>query len=330
MNQISSLLKFTECFGLNIKLVNNKAIYESYFVEKGVDVEAFKRLMIKNDMDEYTFILLAYFDEIYFAPKVEESIIKYKVKSELTEQKRKHEIELTQSLLFLLSNNNGDCTSVTFQKSRNNLTISNQLISKSIIDCLIHEFKCNGYNKVNLTYDEAKLMMATNSEWAKGLFCENNFGSDEEPNIVEVEFTEAIDDFANSTTKEVEVELDFLTTKFEILTQNGKKKGAKIKKSRIASLCEDLSFLKRIDRYLLKDEIEYLENVKLTNNDCRFLHDCLVFFNIIEDKSNTLTKSLPENYIRGLLKQKKQDEYEDDINISKNLRINYLRTNKTV
>ena len=80
----------------------------------------------------------------------------------------------------------------------------------------------------------------------------------------------------------------------------------------------------------MKDEIEYLENVKLTNNDCRFLHDCLVFFNIIEDKSNTLTKSLPENYIRGLLKQKKQDEYEDDINISKNLRINYLRTNKTV
>jgi len=78
----------------------------------------------------------------------------------------------------------------------------------------------------------------------------------------------------------------------------------------------------------LNDEIEYLENVKLINNDCRFIHDCLVFFKIIEDKSKTLTKSLPENYIRALLKQKKQDEFDDDINRAKNKRINDLRNSK--
>ncbi len=328
MNKISAMLKFTECFGMHIKLVNYEAKNESFFVEKGIDVSAFKRLMIKNDMDEYTFILLAYFIERYFKFNIKDSMIKYNEKLDEEETKRKHEIELTQLLLFLLSKNYGEYTSITFQKSRNSLTISNQLISKSIIDGLIHEFKCNGYNKVNLSYDEAKVMMATDDEWAKGLFCEVNYGSDDDPNIVEVEFAEAIEYFASNTTKEVEVDLDYLTCKYEILNRNKKKKGAKIKKYHTAILCEDLSLLKRIERYLNQSEIEFIDDIKITNDDCRFIHDCLVFFNIIEDKSTTLTKSLPENYIRGLLKQKKQDEFDIDLNHFRRLRINDLRNSK--
>jgi len=328
MNKINSLLKFTECFGLDPKFINAEKSAESYYIEKGIDVEAFKTLMIKNDLGEYTIILLCYITEVYFSAKVKEYVQKHTVKTKEAEKKRNHEIELTQSLQFLLSKNDGECTSLTFHKSRKSHTMSNQLILKSIVDNLILEFKSNDYDKVELTYDEAKVMMATNDEWAKGLFCEVNLGSVNEPNIVEVEFTEAIEDFASSTTKEVEIDVDFLSKKLEILTKNSTKKGAKITNYRIASLCNDLSFLKRIDRYLLNDEIEYLENVKLINNDCRFIHDCLVFFKIIEDKSKTLTKSLPENYIRALLKQKKQDEFDDDINRAKNKRINDLRNSK--
>lgn len=226
MNNTTSLLKFTECFGLDPKFINAEKSAESYSTSKNIDVEAFKTLMIKNDMTEYTIILLCYFTEVYLSIKVNDVIRKHTVKAEEAERKRNHEIELTQSLQFLLSKNDGEFTSITFQKSRRSCTTSNQLILKSIVDNLILEFKSNGYDKVKLTYDEAKVMMATNDEWAKGLFREANLGSVDEPNIIEVEFTEAINDFANSTTKEVDVDLNFLTNKYEILTQNGNKKGA--------------------------------------------------------------------------------------------------------
>lgn len=64
-----------------------------------------------------------------------------------------------------------------------------------------------------------------------------------------------------------------------------------------------LSFLKRIDSFVTNNnDIDDIKDIKLTNRDYRFVHDCLVYCKLIEDKSNNQnTTTTPEKYTRNLL-----------------------------
>lgn len=312
MNIATPLIKFTECFGIDPNAISTDKATESYYIDKGINVDAFKRLMIKNDLDEYTFILLSYFTDVYFSVKdevFENALLTIDEENEINKQ---YEVDLTKALLFLLEDKSTFNMSVSFNKSRSSITIQNELIVKNLANELYREFKRKDFNKVALTYQEAKSEMLSKEEFKNSVYVERNYGSPDEPDIHEVEFEEAIDDYAENSMKEVEITVEFLNNKLKNLTKKGKKKGAKIKNSRLAGLCEDLSFLKRIDKYLSQTETEYICDFPLTNDDCRFIYACLVLFNIIEDNSKFRSKTLPENYIRTILKQKKMDSWIEE------------------
>ena len=84
----------------------------------------------------------------------------------------------------------------------------------------------------------------------------------------------------------------------------GKNKlGAKSKNTFIADYGWHLAWLKRIDKFLNQNEILDFVKFPFKNEDYRFIHDCLSFFGMIEDKSKNSNNSTPEKYIRTLLKQ---------------------------
>ncbi len=325
MDDINTKTKFYECISIDMTPIKGKYIKESYYADRGVDVDAFKKILIKNDMEQYSILLLYYINEIYLSNDFDKTIEANILASQEYEREMQYEKDLTRTLQFLLSDEFGVNSSITFQKSKNSLTIPNQDIVNSFINSLIQEFKKNNYHKINLTYDEAKAMMLANEKWAKAVFKEECFFDElkNEIKVVKVEFEESIMDFAYSIVKEMEIDQEFLKNKLQDLSLNlTKKKGAKIKKNRVATLCEDLSYLKRIDSYLNRTDFEYIDDLKLTNKDYRFIHDCVVFFGVIPDKTGTLTKSLPENYIRSLITQKTCEWYEVDL---KKERINRIR-----
>lgn len=312
MIEVTPLIKFTECFGISRDFILKENITESDFAAKGIDIDAFNRFLIKYDMDQYSFYLLYYFTESISQNNnydLQELLIDHEMDNE---QKKQYEIDLTKALLFLFSDKSTANTSITISKSINNITIKNEKIIKDVANQLYIEFKKHDFHKVPLTYQEAKSEMLSKEEFKNSVYVERNYGSPDEPDIHEVEFEEAIDDYAENSMKEVEITVEFLNNKLKNLTKKGKKKGARIKNSRLAGLCEDLSFLKRIDKYLSQTETEYICDFPLTNDDCRFIYACLVLFNIIEDNSKFRSKTLPENYIRTILKQKKMDSWIEE------------------
>jgi hypothetical protein len=94
------------------------------------------------------------------------------------------------------------------------------------------------------------------------------------------------------------------------------KKGAPPKNQFIGTLAEVILCIIKFDQYLedvnaynqldLKERMQAIEprkTVKLSNSDCNIIHDILVAWELIDDKSNnTLNTVTPVDYIKGLIK----------------------------
>jgi hypothetical protein len=311
MNIATPLIKFTECFGIDLNSISADKATESYYIDKGIDIEAFKKIMYNFDMEEYTIILLYYFTEMY---KSNQEL--YNDDFGLNpdpEVERQLELDLTEALLFLYSDKSIDKTSFTINKSRSSITIQNNTIVKHLANQIFLQYKSKGYNRINYTYDEAKELMLADPKWSSRVYEDVNVGTEDNPVFEKKESEDEILMFAHSFYKEVMLNEDVLKHRLKYLKSKYKKKrGAKVKNSSIAYLIENLSFLKRIDKYLNQTETEYICDIPLTNDDCRFIYACLVLFNTIEDNSKFRTKTLPENYIRTILKQKKMDSWIEE------------------
>jgi hypothetical protein len=320
MIELTPLIKFTECFGIDPIDIGSDKATDSYYINKGVNVEAFKKIMYSFDMEEYTIILLYYFTEMY------------KNNQELydddfglnpdPEVERQLELDLTEALLFLYSDKSIDNTSFTINKSRSSITIQNNTIVKYLANQIYLQYRSKGYNRINYTYDEAKELMLADPKWSSKVYEDVIVGTEENPVFEKKESEDEILMFAHSFYKEVLLNKDVLKHRLKYLKSKYKKKrGAKIKNSHIAYLIENLSFLKRIDKYLSQTETEYICDIPLTNDDCRFIYGCLVFFNIAENNTTTITKTLHENYIRTILKQIKRDGWGQEYNYTEKLKL---------
>ena len=313
MYQPNSLLKFCECFTIDPNFYNADKSSESYYIQKGIDIEAFKKMMYQYDMESFTFIIICYFTEVYGKEKISDSVLEYIESENEINIEKQYEIDLTKALLFQYSSLTDSNLSVTFNKSRNSITIQNQSIVKHLANELYKEFKRKEYQKVNLTYKEAKEEMLLDDEHKIHVYTEQNFGTNEEPDIQTIEFEQAIDLYAETHTKEQKITAEFLENKLKKLSKDCKrKKGAKIKNSGLANMCENLSFLIRLKKFYSQNDTEYICDIPLSNKDCRFIYACLAFFNIIEDNSENRSKTNPENYIRSILKQKQFNTWLDE------------------
>ena len=319
-----TIRKFCECFSAEYNHINTETIHESYYIENNIDISGIRKMLIKNDLEEYTFLLLSYIFTYHFNPLAVENTNQHEKHIENLSNKKNHEKELTKLLIFLLSHNFGNLASISFKRARNSITISNSDIIDSIIKNTIDEFKRNKYHILKLTYQEAKTEMLTDEVWKNQVYIYKNIGTDEQPELVECDYTMSIERYANTHFKTIDIDLESLIQKYELL-KKPTKKGAKTKKSGIAFLANKLLFLKRIDNFLIDENIENISEIPLTNQECRFIHDCLVCFNFIEDKNLNYSKTLPQNFIKSILREFKPDWFELSILKETNLRIYSLR-----
>lgn len=323
----NTITKFCACFGYyKPDFVRKKKPDEKVYDLHGMNIAAFKKMLIKNDMDEYINELSFYWYVLkYNAKKAQKSESKEKVMT--STDLKEYEKDLTETLIHLLSNECGENTSITFQKSRNSLTKSNYNMLKAVTDGLINEYEKYNFNETELTFEEAEdeIKKQYDKYW---LFKYVDEMLKNNPDLLDFDYEEynSISDFEmgyeicfNDQMVEIyalehytkrDITLDFLKSNFDVITKSYKKKvGAKPKNYISVNVATSLSYLKRVDRFIQnKDNIRDINLIKLTNRDYRFIHDCLVFFELIEDYSlKELTTTTPEKYIRTTLNQMKQN-----------------------
>lgn len=312
-------IKFLTCFNLFEEHLN--LVSESYYREKGIDVDAFKKMLIEYQMEEYTDLFLSTiwsqkgFEE--YAISIEEQMVR----------DNEHLKSLTETLHFILSKDNGKDISLTFYKSRNKIKVSNTDVIDTIIKSLIYDFEKNQFNLTSLTNEEAEEEM--DKGWIDQWINEQSDSSsinydfaDHNDTIANVKMIKA---YADSHYKSRDVTLEFLSANYKKFTKQ-KSAGAKAKNTFVALTCRHLSYLKRIDEFLKQDEIKDIEEFSFRNNDYKFIHDCMVSFRIIEDKTNNaINTTTPEIYIRTILHQTSLHSHNSLVNKPRE-NINYLRT----
>lgn len=323
-----TIAKFCACFGFSMPdFQRRKKQDENIYIEMGLNVPAFIKMLIKNDMEEYTELLLLYWHmQTIYSTKLSKPNIQTLDSTIMTSSE--YCVDLTKTLIFLLDEKEGKNTSITFQKSRNSITTREKYTFEIIKKALINEYKIRNFNLTNITFEEAKdeLLFKFDVEWIVDNINEilslnpqikSEFEIEDE--ITESNYHEIFDylyddymveKYADEHYTAQDITLEFLNNKLEALIPQTKKKvGAKPKNSHIAVIAKRLSYLKRIDRFIENKNAIDIDIIKLTNKDYRFIHDFLAFLNLIEDysiKENTTTT--PEKYIYTLLKQTTPDE----------------------
>jgi hypothetical protein len=276
---------------------------EQFFRENGIDVEAFKILMIKNDMQEYANHLLNYcYNETKRYIHKKERIEKKKVLSE-------YEEGLIGSLRFLLSNTDGKNLSITINKSRNSHKITDVNVINAVTKGLITEYETTKLNNY-ITIEEAEneIKMKKDIEWIRdwikqyiSIIDKSELESIDISDIDVFVCQKMIEDYSEFHQCLREIDLDFLTkSPSEFGVELDSDAGAKPKVEMVAKLAEQMSYLVRIDRFLNNQKgLTDIDEIKLTSQDCRFIYDCLAFFGQIDK----LNKSPKPNYIRTLIDQ---------------------------
>lgn len=319
VTQEDTSIKFRACFGL---YKNNIPQFDtSTYVEAGMNITDFRKTLIKNDMEEYENELIAFwYSEIQNKQKVESFLNRIDNKADV----KQLEIDLSEALIFLLSNESADCTSITFQKARNSKTISNKSILELTIQSFLSEYEKHDFNLTEMEYDEAEeeLKGWCDSDWIENYILEDRKENPRkyhircEQDIYHFDSFETFHDcldeimiekYARDHYSYKEITLDLLLDNLSQLKKHTKQKvGAKPKNTRLLFVAANLSYLKRIDRFILNtDGVKNINQLKLLNKDYRFIHDCLVFFGLCEDYSkNEINTTTPEKYIYTTLNQK--------------------------
>lgn len=238
------------------------------------DQEAFNKFLIKNDMEEYSSLLIPYlnwtFNRSKFNWDIDDETFEDMVRQN-DERKRK----LAQYLNYFLSKKEGKYYPISFPRQRGNLKITEMdiisLIVDSTIKTLTEEFEIYQGSDLLSKYDEFR-------------------------------------------SKDGGINLDFLTKVMSDNSNGKRKAGARQKNQIIYSVATKLSYIKRIDAFLKGDDnTTDIQEIPLKDEDCRFIHGCLATFGFIEDRSkHPVNGTTPAKYIRSILNQGKKRIYSPE------------------
>lgn len=261
-DDILTVKKFCTCFALDIDFFKDNPVSAGDVSNLSFNVDDFSRMMVKNDMDHYTELLLHYVAIIDFKE------MDLAIRDLYTNWLRQYEFkkELAELMLFLLTPDKPEISSIKIEHARDSYTVKNKAIINSMIDFIYVFFNSNDYSKVE----------------------QSNGGE-----RVEIS-RENVEKYLASVNKMIEVS-----------------RGAQFKNFLPTQIGLYLSFLKRIDRFILiNQEVNDFNNINLTNKDCRFVYDCLLTFGLIEEQNSTQKTTTPEKYTRALLSPERFESME--------------------
>jgi hypothetical protein len=234
--------------------------------------------------------------------------------------------ELVLSLKELLSGGklNSAITNIPKTHTIKNEKVINVLFT-SAINSLSNEIQKLGLNRFPIANEEAveAINNHTDVEWIKNWmesagyidpdyesFTLENF-DDYIYNIIRSDIAEGqtkmmdnlISEYAYHHPEVVLPDIESIDRILLRIREQKSKKGRKQETEILKFIAYTLSCLKRLDRYLEDQKIDTINEVPITNEDCRFIHDVMAFFGLINDYTDhpKYLKNL-EKHIRKMLK----------------------------
>lgn len=236
----------------------NKTYEREFYIEKGIDIKRFERILIKADYDDYTdFLLLLFYNLSTIGSH--KSIIERKTKQYILKDIPKEQKKAR--VLKLLMENKHEGIKIEISSPNETVKIKDEEITGAIYSFLIEWF----------------------SVWD--------------------------DELTDRPIPPNKYMLEAIISEFDI-SKHKITKGAPEKLSLVKDLVVKLILLFRWEDEVKKLSIEerkiYVGDIKPKNNECKLIHDILVFWNLIEDKTNSTNTNTPINYIRTLSNNSKK------------------------
>lgn len=286
-------------------------------------IEDIRKTLKDHGMEEYAVPL--YHFMILVCKKIEKFPSRLEKELTVTKEDVDFKVELVRSLKELLEGANLESTIINLIKT---ITIKhkklNDIMRSSAIKSLTKAIRKVGLNSYPLTNDEAiaAINSHTDVEWVKNWmesmgYIDPNYSSftldrfddyfsklDLSPVLPELKEklrTELIDEYACDHPQEADINIEELNRILHRIRKLKSKRGPKEYKISEKYVAHTLSILIRVERYLQRTDIESIQNINITNDDCRFIHDVLAFFGLMIDyRTPKNEKNLP-NTIRKML-----------------------------
>jgi hypothetical protein len=342
MNRESELIsldeKISACTSHSIgilKDLTSVSHYDKY--RKEFKIDEFRQKLVSYKMDEYTDPLYDYMLlECRKNDKDQNNSDRFK---ENTRQYLVFQEELVMTLRLLLSGGKlYPAINIPREKSKiiKNKTVIG-LLTESAVQSLKNEIQRLELNVYPLSIAEAKEAINSMSdlEWIKKWMDSNN--SDVDPEYYK-SFTlrkfdnyceklgitnqfgskdsllsNLIDEYAYDHRYSVSLDIEEIDRILKRLKAKKSKRGPKESTANLKYLAFTLSIFKRLDTFLEKPEIETMKQIEIVNEDLRFVHDVMAFFNLIVDRSKNLkTKQGLEPYIRKMIESLNDQESIDE------------------
>lgn len=316
--------KFQACTSYsldNLKKIVYRHTYLKYL--KKFKIEDFRNRLKEHGMKDYTEHL--YYYMILVSQKFEKFTKQFDKSLTISKQQLKFQKELVLVLKELLTGGKLESTLINIaktQKIRNERLVN--ILHSSALSSLSEAIREEGLNVYPLKKEEA--IDAINSQadlqWMKNwmesmgyiypdyknftldrfddYFSKLDFSSIL-PELKEKLRNELISEYAydHSTEADLDVkELDRILTRIEEVKS---KRGPKESRINVKYVAHTLSALIRIERYLHSPGIGSIQKIGVTNPDCRFIHDVLVFFGLMIDYRTAKNKQNLEKTIRKKL-----------------------------
>lgn len=317
--------KFLACTSLPIDELAHTVSHDRFKKYKlKYNIKNFHEKLIPHQMEEFSEPLFLY---MIFQLKIHEgnknNLLGYFI---TRRQSLIFQEELVVSLKELLSGGKLDIVITNLPKPH---IIKNKevkdILFNSAIKSLFNEIEKLGLNSFPITHEEAveAINNHTDVEWIRDWmessgyidpdyesFTLNNFNNYIH-NIIKSDIVggqskmrdNLISEYASDHPEEVLPDIEGIDRILLRIREEKSKKGRKQETEVLKFLAYTLSCLKRLDRYLEDQKFDTINEVPITNEDCRFIHDVMAFFGLIKDYT-THTKYLKslEKRIRKMLK----------------------------
>ena len=287
-------------------------------------LEEFKERLIPHKMEEFSEPLYLYMIlELKKHDRIGNNQLGHSMYSH---QNLVFQDELVVSLKELLSG--GQLNTVITNIPKNHIIQNKEvknLLFNSAINSLSFEIKKLGLNRFPIAKEDA--IVAINNhidiEWIKNwmesdgyaypdyqYFTLENFDDYFETlhmsNILDVKSNikeNLISEFAFEHPEEVHLDIKGLDRIIKRIREEKSRPGRKQEIGNLKYLAFTLSCLIRVDRYLEDHSVKTIIQIPVTNADCRFIHDVMAFFGLINDYSkHSKTLRILEPRIKKMLK----------------------------
>lgn len=284
------------------------------------DKSKFHDLLVKHDMGKYSELLFNYIFNIVELHELNKNSYADYIISDREDFENKS--GLLKILYFLLKENHLETQTIRFGKNKTtHSTIRNDRLITELETFLGKQYKEN-FRKMYSTQEiELELQSEKNSKWINEWLDRNGIQynsnktefypsiiddkqyhvTDQEEEMLGIDIKkQLISDYRRTHSKGPELNLKAIE---ELLKEyNGNYKSSRGKNEFMTLLAAELSDLIRINRFLLSQKTDDIDEFKLNYpGDYQFIYECLDFWTLIPDLEDNA--SMPEDYMSTTIKQ---------------------------